>query len=317
MDKALGCIIGALVGDACGAPQEFQYDIKDEDIENAIYMKGGGMLNVGRGQITDDGELTLALAGALTNTKYYSYERAATAYSNWINSDPFDIGTTCRKAFTVFDFDTPNAMLYNAAKYNMLSESNGAAMRITPIPIKFRNESDDVITQIAKYDAMLSHPNQICLDVNAIFALTLAHLIKHDNTRKVFDHISDYIQTNITSKVKDWFLHDRYDYLDRQVHMTKRNIGHVKHAFCMGMNLLESPMDYESGIRYVLKMGGDTDTNAACCGGILGAIHGYTNIPIYMRNPVLNYKYSSQDLIGYDRPYKASSAIEFVQNIYT
>ena len=55
-------IWGALVGDACGATLEFYDDeITEEIARRAMTMPGGGSLRVGCGQITDDGELTLAL----------------------------------------------------------------------------------------------------------------------------------------------------------------------------------------------------------------------------------------------------------------
>lgn len=34
-------------------------------------------------------------------------------------------------------------------------------------------------------------------------------------------------------------------------------------------------------------MGGDTDTNAAIVGGMIGALHGASSIPEYMKMPVL------------------------------
>lgn len=321
MEHALGCIVGALVGDAAGAPLEFNHHIKEDEIKNAIHMNGGGALNIGQGQITDDGELTLALANSLMNSKYYSMNDAAYAYHCWIQSHPFDIGTTCRKAFTINNVNNQYAdvMLYNAAKYNMFSEANGALMRLTPIPIRFWKETDDVITQLAKYDALLSHPNPICLDTNAIFALALAHLIKSKGDhKKTFHHIADYITNNIVSKVKEWFTFDRFKYLDCTSNIAKLNIGHVKHAFCMSMNFLENPSDYQTGIEHVVKMGGDTDTNACICGALLGAIHGYQNIPECMRKPVLSYKFNESSLIGYNRPsqYHASNAITFIKNVF-
>jgi hypothetical protein len=65
-------------------------------------------------------------------------------------------------------------------------------------------------------------------------------------------------------------------------------------------------------------LGGDTDTNAAICGGILGAINGYDDIPDYMKNPVLSYKYDPNGLIGYDRPalYHPRGILEWVEQQY-
>lgn len=318
MDNALGCIVGALVGDAAGAPLEFKKHITQADIDNAVFMKGGGPLNVGKGQITDDGELTVTLAASLCTSQYYPLETVASGYNNWYNSMPFDCGNTCGRAFRVqrdYNGSISDIMQYNAAKYNMLSEANGALMRLTPIPIKFYKESHDVLSQMSRIDATLSHPNTICQDCNSIYSIALANLVTNNgNTTKVYDIVNDYVRTHIHSPVKTWYDTERYKYKQDE-DIAKTNIGHVKHAFCMAMNYLEFPESYETGIRRVLEMAGDSDTNAAICGGILGAINGFHKIPDHMKIPVLNYVYEQNNLIGYKRPdiYHASNVIAFVK----
>ena len=65
-DAALGCFLGALVGDAAGATLEFiGRQPTREEVDWAMGMPGGGVWNVAPGQITDDGELTLCLARGL------------------------------------------------------------------------------------------------------------------------------------------------------------------------------------------------------------------------------------------------------------
>ena len=44
---------------------------------------------------------------------------------------------------------------------------------------------------------------------------------------------------------------------------------------------------FEEAIADTLQRGGDTDTNAAIVGGLLGALHGATAIPSSMKDPVL------------------------------
>ena len=44
---------------------------------------------------------------------------------------------------------------------------------------------------------------------------------------------------------------------------------------------------YTEAISSILLMGGDTDTNAAIVGGLIGALHGASGIPDYMKMPVL------------------------------
>ena len=63
-------IIGALIGDAVGATLEGlrKKDITELMVQHALTMPGGGLLQVGPGQITDDGELTLAAFQALRDS---------------------------------------------------------------------------------------------------------------------------------------------------------------------------------------------------------------------------------------------------------
>ena len=46
---------------------------------------------------------------------------------------------------------------------------------------------------------------------------------------------------------------------------------------------------YYDVIRQIIREGGDTDTNAAIVGGMLGALLGVKKIPAYMVNKVLQF----------------------------
>lgn len=58
---------------------------------------------------------------------------------------------------------------------------------------------------------------------------------------------------------------------------------------------------YETAIREVLLLGGDTDTNAAIVGGIVGALNGASAIPIHMAQAVLG-RLGQPNAIGPRRP---------------
>ena len=50
-DAALGCLLGAAVGDAAGATLEFKRVVTEADVDEALRMPGGGVLDVGPGQV--------------------------------------------------------------------------------------------------------------------------------------------------------------------------------------------------------------------------------------------------------------------------
>ena len=56
--------MGAFVGDAAGAYLEFENKINKQEVDKAMMLKGGGKLNVGPGQITDDSEMAMCLLQA-------------------------------------------------------------------------------------------------------------------------------------------------------------------------------------------------------------------------------------------------------------
>lgn len=84
LDRAQGCLLGALIGDATGATLEFLgRKPTEDDLDRALAMTGGGVFRLAPGQITDDGELTLALALAhalIDGNGSYDLEKVATRY---------------------------------------------------------------------------------------------------------------------------------------------------------------------------------------------------------------------------------------------
>ena len=72
-------------------------------------------------------------------------------------------------------------------------------------------------------------------------------------------------------------------------HKTAQNVGFPKYsmrgpAACRHLQLQSS---FTDAISSVLLMGGDTDTNAAIVGGMIGALQGASSIPDSMKMPVL------------------------------
>ncbi len=68
----------------------------------------------------------------------------------------------------------------------------------------------------------------------------------------------------------------------------------------MAIYFLRHPeIGYEEAIKITLIKGGDTDTNAAIVGGIVGS---YQSIPEYMLRPVLDFDCTVEGLRHHKRP---------------
>ena len=78
------------------------------------------------------------------------------------------------------------------------------------------------------------------------------------------------------------------------------SIGWLMIAFKWAFYYLFKETSYEDAIREILSKGGDTDTNAAIVGGLLGARDGIDNIKKEWVAKVLDYNYETHG--GRKRP---------------
>jgi ADP-ribosyl-[dinitrogen reductase] hydrolase len=293
----MNSMLGALVGDAAGATLEFaRQTITEEMALNAMKMPGGGALGVGPGQITDDGELTLTLWNSLisTNTNIVPIQSLMKGYSDWYESCPFDMGRTCSLAFEAYNDYFNGAHIHSlddckktVHNLNYGSEANGALMRASAIPTWVVSNSLDVSigVECAKEDAQLSHPSLVCQECNMIYVFAIIHLLLGKNPNVVLDLTNIFVNEHIKSeKVKEWYFKESLNITELDA---TRQIGHVRWGFVMAIYFLRNPnISFEDAIKITLLKGGDTDTNAAIVGGLVGA---YQEIPEYMKRPVLEF----------------------------
>lgn len=96
MDRCEGAMIGVAIGDALGAPLEFlsagtirrRHGIVRE-------MIGGGWLSVEPGEVTDDTQMTLAVAEGIALGKPEALVHIGENFLTWYATRPKDVGGTC------------------------------------------------------------------------------------------------------------------------------------------------------------------------------------------------------------------------------
>ena len=308
-DAAMGCLLGALVGDAAGATLEFLgRQPTKEEANRAMMMPGGGVWQVAPGQITDDGELTLCLAQALAQSKSFEIETVAQNYAQWVASKPFDIGSTTASSLGSYSQSRWQEVLEQqgyaavmtqaAAQRCMKSKANGSLMRISSLGIWGYQFSNEELARFAQQDSRLSHPNPSCCYAVACYTIAIASLIREPGDRKVaFNSAKSWLesQTKATQnqelafrqgqqEVLSW-LQDAENNVDIGYHP---HIGFIKIAFTHAFRHLLLGSDYVEAIGETLRGGGDTDTNACIVCGLIGAACGARAIPEEMKQPVLN-----------------------------
>ena len=265
LSRAQGCLLGQLAGDALGSLVEFETpeEIRRRYQAGVRELADGGTWDTLAGQPTDDSELALMLARTLVEHGRYDAEAVRRAYVFWLDSDPFDCGNTILAGLT--------------GRPNSRSQANGALMRISPLGIFGTHRDPAQVMEWARQDAALTHPNEVCRQANALFAAAIAFAIRSGcEGREVYSQVSGLVDdTDVSPALQSAFAgaaeSPAADYVQQQ--------GWVLTAFRNAFwQLLHAPSLEESIVDTVMR-GGDTDTNAAICGALLGAVHGRGAIP--------------------------------------
>lgn len=263
---AVGCLLGQLVGDALGSLVEFQSpaQILHKYPKGVRELADGGTWDTIAGQPTDDSEMALLLARMLVERKTYDPDAALQAYRYWLDSGPFDCGRTISAGLR--------------GRPNPDSQANGALMRISPLGIFGANYPLETVGNWAKGDAALTHPNPICQQANALFTMAIAHAIASGcEAKDLYQNIKQWAaDLDVDQPLMD-VIHEAAaappaDYLQHQ--------GWVLIAFHNALWQLVHAPSFEEGVVDTIMQGGDTDTNAAICGALLGAVHEVQKIPI-------------------------------------
>jgi ADP-ribosylglycohydrolase len=273
LSRAEGCLLGQLAGDSLGSLVEFQSpsDIR-RHYPGVRELADGGTWDTIAGQPTDDSEMALMLARMLVKERQYNAEEARKAYIFWLNSHPFDCGGTVSVGLR--------------GKPNRDSQANGALMRISPLGIFCWNCDIESTSRFAQQDAALTHPHPVCLQANALFAMAVSQLISsRKKPQETYEDIKVWatelkVEKNLMTAILDAPNSVPPDYVSQQ--------GWVIIAFQNALWQLLNASSLEEGVVDTVMRGGDTDTNAAIAGALLGAAYGRHALPSQWTSKILS-----------------------------
>lgn len=302
--RAQGALLGQLVGDSLGSLVEF----KNPDEIRRAYPNGvqnlrpGGTWKLLAGQPTDDSEMALALSRTLCAVGKFDAGIVGEAYEGWGASKPFDIGMTTRAGI---------AALAGRGQPNAESQSNGALMRVSPIGI-FAAGRPDLAAGLARQDAALTHPNPICIAASAAYASAIAAGVGGADNRTMWSIAHAHAGEDASGRTVR-------DCLERAIEARPddflSNQGWVLTALQNAFHWLWSGRPFEEALIETVGQGGDTDTNGAICGALLGAAQGRDAIPLRWRRLVLSCRAVEDPGVRHPRPafYWADDAMDLAE----
>lgn len=279
-DRARGCLLGQFIGDSLGSLVEFRSarSIAAEYPGGVRELADGGTWNLIAGQPTDDSQMAMMLIRSLDELGRFDARDVFDRYVHWYSTEPFDIGGTCEIALS-------------GGPLNGDSQANGALMRVSPLGVFGARDGAgaDAAADFAREDARLTHPNPVCVEANAAFVAGLVTAIRGGSAEDAVaameaatsePAVLEAIESGRGGNVSRYGAHEGWVLLALAIAV--RQVLHV-----------DDPVE---ALVETVGMGGDTDTNAAIAGALLGAVHGAPAWPGRWVDVVLSCRPEAGDL---------------------
>jgi ADP-ribosylglycohydrolase len=288
LSRAQGCLLGQLAGDSLGGLVEFENPktIQAKYPDGVRDLKDGGSWHNLAGQPTDDSEMALMLARTLVHEGRYDPGKVLDAYIHWW-PHAWDKETTLHQALgPACSGKTTAERLQLARQFaNPSSQSNGCLMRISPLGI-FGAGRPAAAAGWAREDSGLTHPNPVCRDACAVYVAAIASAIAADCTPQgcheaaLAEAARAPVQASVRKALEAAQHAPPLDYSSQ--------MGWVLIALQNAFYQLLHAESLEEGVVDTVMRGGDTDTNGAIAGALLGAVHGRDAVPFRWQSALLS-----------------------------
>jgi ADP-ribosyl-[dinitrogen reductase] hydrolase len=265
--RARGALFGLAAGNALGVPSEFLHT------PEAIAARfPGGLRDIQPGAASpwdDDLALAVELAEELLESEV-SLERLAHRWIEWMNRDGRGIGVwTARALRHIATHGSPPASSGGQA-------GNGSVSRCIPVALATLGSPGNLVSG-SYHTAALTHPDERCT-WGAVAVNVAAHCLLR-GIRDFLPEVLDVLRTNqapqeLIAAVRRVPVERRED-----LPVAGPQSGYVVHCVEIALWFAHHEPDLERGVTWLANAGGDTDTNAAVAGALMGARDGDAAIP--------------------------------------
>merc|ERR1712228_779140 len=151
-------------------------------------------------------------------------------------------------------------------------QSNGHLMRASPLSLI---EDEDHRRKAVAEDVSITNPSSISVEATQIYvtALRLALGLRADEARSRLRRFITEKANTVNGELKKCLIDALESDFSRKVNERKTK-GWCLHALALSLWSGMHATSFKAGIDWAIRQGGDTDTNAAIVGAVLGAREG-------------------------------------------
>lgn len=275
--RARGAMLGLVAGNQLAAPTEPLGT--PEAIRRAFPHGVSDLASPPPGSPhDDDAALTLLLAQSLVERGDFDAPDVARRWIAWMNADGRGIGVTTRRALRLIEggVDPFEAGQRARTADPKRSAGNGAVMRCLPVAIRYHHAVDRLV-RVAMQQAAITHGDERCLWGAVAVTLAIRELL-HGNVYFV-DEVLHRVKDGAPRVLLDAIRRAPREALEDLPITREGETGYVVHCVEIAFWFATHGRALEDALVYLAQAGGDTDTNAAVAGALLGARDGEAAIP--------------------------------------
>jgi ADP-ribosyl-[dinitrogen reductase] hydrolase len=271
-ERVVGCVLGLALGDALGAPFEFRRREQIPDPLPVFELEWSGLPP---GTWTDDTAMARNLWRSLAEHGWLDPPDVLLRHVDWLATDPPDVGNLTRWVLRrARDGDRDAAERYVAERGPEVSAGNGSVMYCAPLGA-FRATHPELLLEEAPALSAITHWDERCRTACLAVTLAAAAFVRGVPPPSAVE--------DAVSAVLDREGGEELEYLVAEAGRARRidgpDMGFALFTAGIGLQVAAEGPGFEDGLRRVVALGGDTDTNGAVAGALLGALHGRDALP--------------------------------------
>lgn len=271
-ERAVGSVLGLALGDALGAPFEFLRAVAVPDPLPAFEFE---WMSLPPGTTTDDTAMARNLVRSLVERGELDTNDVLARHISWLGTHPPDVGNLTRIVLSrAAEGHADAAREYVEQRGPEVSAGNGSVMYCAPLGVAYAFRPDDLFA-LAPAVSAVTHWDERCRTACLAITLAVAALVRGElGDRAVIDAVAAVVEREGGEELE--YL---VEAAGRARPIDGPDMGFSLFAAGIALQVAAEEPPFAEGLRHVVGLGGDTDTNAAVAGALLGALHGRVGLP--------------------------------------
>ena len=273
-ERVTGSALGLALGDALGAPFEF---LRGRNVPQPVPALQLPWMDQPPGSTTDDTAMARNLMRSLARRGGFDAEDLLRRHVEWVRSDPPDVGALTGRVLRRVAKGEDAAIVAREIweqRGPEVSAGNGSVMYCGPLGLAYANRPAE-LHELAPALSGLTHVDGRCRTSVLAVTLAVAALARGEPAETAAREALGAVQDREGGEELEFLV---------EAAGGSRPIDGPDQGFCLftagvAFQALLRGGDAETELRRVVGLGGDTDTNAAVAGALLGARDGERGLP--------------------------------------